>query len=319
MRRIVQSVAAAAGIPIAVASLVGFAGSAWWVLDLFAHFRVQYAVALAACAALALAARGRAVAAGLAAFALLNAALVAPLYVPGGGGDDVAAGSAPHAVRIAHVNVLTSNPQKDALTRWIAASGADAVIAMEVNGRWARALEKTPGYRVVLAQPRGDNFGMMLLASTSGAPVADAALAAEIDLPAIEATVGGIRVLGLHTLPPISGEYSTRRDRMIEGAAAWVANQRGPAAVMGDYNATPWSAPFRRFVRATGFRNSQRGFGVQASWPMVRAPFAPLLRIPIDHLTHSPDLAVTRRALGPANGSDHRPLVVDLAGPLPGR
>ena len=58
-----------------------------------------------------------------------------------------------------------------------------------------------------------------------------------------------------------------------------------------------------------GLINSQRGFGVQATWP-VAGGFAP--RIPLDHCLHSPDLATVDRRMGPAVGSDHLPLVVVL-------
>jgi endonuclease/exonuclease/phosphatase (EEP) superfamily protein YafD len=36
------------------------------------------------------------------------------------------------------------------------------------------------------------------------------------------------------------------------------------------------------------------------------------MRVPIDHLVHSPVLEVTDRRLGPDLGSDHFPLLVDL-------
>jgi endonuclease/exonuclease/phosphatase (EEP) superfamily protein YafD len=36
------------------------------------------------------------------------------------------------------------------------------------------------------------------------------------------------------------------------------------------------------------------------------------MRVPIDHLLHSDTLSVVDRRLGPAMGSDHFPLIVDL-------
>ncbi len=79
---------------------------------------------------------------------------------------------------------------------------------------------------------------------------------------------------------------------------------------MGDFNATPWSYPFRRLVGETDLTNSQRGFGLDASFP---ADNSVLIRVPIDHLLHNDGLVVIDRRLGPPLGSDHFPLVVDLA------
>jgi hypothetical protein len=78
--------------------------------------------------------------------------------------------------------------------------------------------------------------------------------------------------------------------------------------VVGDLNITPWSHAFRSLERA-GLRNSQRGFGLQATWPAGYGPFM----VPIDHALHSRDLTVTHREVGPAHGSSHRSVLVELA------
>ena len=50
--------------------------------------------------------------------------------------------------------------------------------------------------------------------------------------------------------------------------------------------------------------NSQRGFGIQSSWPAGLWP----LSIPIDHAVHGQALTTVERFVGPFLGSDHRPL-----------
>ena len=98
------------------------------------------------------------------------------------------------------------------------------------------------------------------------------------------------------------------RDAQIRFAAEWAEGRDGAVIVVGDLNATPWSWPFGLLTEA-GLRNSQVGFGLQASFP-ARSMF--VFRVPIDHLLHSDDLMVRDRYLGPALGSDHFPLIVDL-------
>jgi DNA-binding CsgD family transcriptional regulator len=120
-----------------------------------------------------------------------------------------------------------------------------------------------------------------------------------------------IAVLGVHTLPPVGADYAARRDAALAATAVWARAQRAAGrapVVLGDLNATPFSAPLRRLLADAGLVDSQRGFGLQGSWP-VGLP----LRISIDHCLHDPTLATVTRALGPDLGSDHLPLRVDLA------
>ena len=127
---------------------------------------------------------------------------------------------------------------------------------------------------------------------------------------AVQVEVDGLTLLGIHPLSPTDEQRAHERNQQLGFVREWFKSTTGPRVIAGDFNSTPWSYPFRRLVNETGAMNSQRGFGLQASYP-VRA--SALLRIPIDHLLHSDDLAVVDRRLGPALGSDHFPLVVDLA------
>ncbi len=81
------------------------------------------------------------------------------------------------------------------------------------------------------------------------------------------------------------------------------------AIVAGDFNATPWSAPFRRLVAEGDLRNSQRGYGLELTFPTNLPVW---LRIPIDHVLYTDGLEVVGRSVGDAAGSDHLPVVVDF-------
>lgn len=137
-------------------------------------------------------------------------------------------------------------------------------------------------------------------------------------IPAIAAELAlagrSVALLGVHTLPPVSADYAARRDAQLAAALAWATDQRaaGRAPVIaGDLNASPFSAPLRRLLAGADLVDSQRGFGVQASWPTS----LPWPRIAIDHVLHDRSLTTVARALGPDLGSDHLPVVVDLAWP----
>lgn len=83
---------AAAGAVGCACGLAGFLGGFWWVFDLFSHFRVQYAAGLALLGLLFLAGRRRGTALVFLSFAVLNAAVVLPLWF---GGSRAEAGATP--------------------------------------------------------------------------------------------------------------------------------------------------------------------------------------------------------------------------------
>lgn len=293
-------------------SLAGHLGGLDWRLDLASHFRAHYAALAALALALAAAQRRRGLA-GLAAL-LLAAELVqlAPLWL----GGRPAAGEP--ALRLLHFNVLTHNPRKAEAVAWLADAGADVALIEEVDPAWVAALEGAPGYDLAAALPRTDNFGLALLVrqNRSGMLVRTwyEDLVPGVPALAAELAVAGRRIalLGVHTLPPVSQTHAGARDAALTAAATWVAAQRQAGlvpVVLGDLNAAPFSASLRRLIAATGLVDSQRGFGLQASWPVGR----PWPQIAIDHCLHDPALTTTARALGPDLGSDHLPLRVDLA------
>ncbi len=189
------------------------------------------------------------------------------------------------------------------------------MVLHEVTRRWEDAIEEAAArfedwaYEVTKARGRGDLFGSMVLVH-AGAAVESFGFALT-DPRAIEILLpDGVAVLAIHPLSPSSEFRARQNDRQLLFATEWAAGQDGPTIVVGDFNATPWSFPFRRLVSSTDLSNSARGFGLDLSNP---ADGNPLVRVPIDHLLFSDDLAVVDRRLGPAMGSDHFPLTVDLA------
>ena len=98
---------------------------AWW-LDLFAHFRLQYAGMFGLSLVLAGLARRGSLAATAALLLVAELALLAPYAIS----EERASVGAP--LRLAHLNVLTSNRQHAEVAAWIAGTGADVVLLQEV-------------------------------------------------------------------------------------------------------------------------------------------------------------------------------------------
>jgi len=290
-----------------VPGLLGFLSGMWWRFELLSHFRVQYAIVLGALTIPFLVARRFRFAAVPGACALINIALILPLYF----GPSNAEADGPK-LRILSANVLTSNASHERVIRLIHESEADVVFLMEVNERWVRALDPLQSeYPHWHARPREDNFGVAFL---SRVPLAEAEI-----MPSPKGRVPFVRVrleregrtvtlFGLHTLPPVSRRAAGIRNEQMAEAALHVREGNDPVIVVGDLNMTSWSPAFRRFVRDTGLRDSRRGFGVQPTWPA----FNPVLRVPIDHCLVSAKIVVRDRQVGPAVGSDHFPILIDV-------
>ena len=79
--------------------------------------------------------------------------------------------------------------------------------------------------------------------------------------------------------------------------------------LLGDLNATPWSPAFRSLLRNSDLRDSRQGFGIHSTWPSGTW----IMRVPLDHILVSGQVAVHSRVVGPDVGSDHRGVVVEFS------
>ncbi|MCC7204953.1 MAG: endonuclease/exonuclease/phosphatase family protein [Phycisphaeraceae bacterium] len=324
-RRAVSYAASRLMIVAGLGTLAGYFGSLWWVLDLSAHFRVQYVIALIIAAVL-LAVLRRFVAAGvMVLLAGVNLATVVMAIMPvNGPATSSASAASPRPLRLMQFNVHTSNRRYDGVASYIDQSGVDVVFLQEVDDAWAAAMQRgLSRYRPVVVETRGDNFGiaMFLRADAEDGPVLLGARAidlGDVGVPVIDARLRWqgqvVAMLSVHTLPPVSPGYAAIRDRQLLEAADWAARQKVPVIVSGDLNATPWSAGFAPLEARGELINSMRGQGLGRSWPAHAGSIGWVLRIPIDHCLHSSQWRVESRRLGPGGlGSDHRPLLVDLS------
>ena len=291
-------------VVIAAASVTAFFGRYWWVLDLVSNFRAHMTVILVATGLILALGRWHRTALVVGLVAALNAAAVLPLFIGPAARPQTA------DVRVMSFNLLSDNTNYDAVIDFIADQSPDVVVLHEASRPWEEALAAADlGYEITRGRTEDLIFGSLVLAmpgsqvQSFGFQVSDPR-AIEVVLPS------GVAVLGIHPLAPFPDDQTERRRFQFEFAGLWAASREGPKVIVGDFNASPWSDPFRRLRTDTGLRNSQAGYGLELSYP---ADANPLLQVSIDHLLHSPDLVVADRRLGPPLGSDHLPLVVDLS------
>lgn len=298
-------------VALAVVSLAAFFGEWLWWLDILANFRAQYAMALAGLGVLLMMSKWRRLGYGILAAAAINLVVVLPLYVGSPGSSEAPASS----IRVMSFNLLSTNQSFSEVIDYIEGTDPDLVFLHEASRPWEVALESAElDYEII--RPRSDNliFGTLVMARGEDIQAVSFGFA-EVQPRAVEVTLRptgwpeGISILSTHPLAPTDKERAALRDAQLAFAGEWAADEEGAFIVVGDFNATPWSSPFRKLVAGAPLRNSQIGFGLQPSFPTTSFF---LTRVPIDHLLHSPALTVRDRRLGPPLGSDHFPLLVDL-------
>ncbi|MFM7109329.1 MAG: endonuclease/exonuclease/phosphatase family protein [Planctomycetaceae bacterium] len=322
MRCRVRSLPAVAAALLLAVTVAGSCGAGHWLLDLASHFRGYWLVAAAVGAVLALR-RPRSVAFACCLLALAgNAWAMLPFWMPPSTVLPAAAAAAttPDAdpvppLELVSANLHRLNADKSRAVAWLRDRRPDVAVLLEIDAAWAANLSSLDDiYPHRIVEPREDNFGIAVLSRwpLTGGTVTSLGGAPH---PVIVTTVRfhdrGVRLFAIHPPPPKSAAHAaTLRTHLAAVAAAAAAAPR-PCIVAGDFNATPWSLPYRVFAARSGLRDTATGRGVQPTWN-ARLP-AP--RIPIDHVFASPEMAVLRRTVGPDVGSDHLPVEATLALP----
>lgn len=278
-----------------------------WPCSLLEHFRVQLLLGglLVAGAAAAVARIGWFDAAACA--VLVTACLLAPDLAR----SRPAVGEGAE-LRVLLLNVLRSSTSYPEVRALIDAERPDVVALVEPDARWLAALAPSlAAYPFRIEHLRSDNFGIALYARHPLRGGAEhlgeyPSLVAVLEHPAAP-----LSILLTHPIPPVSPDAAASQEHQLAAVARRASELAAPCVVMGDFNATPWSRLFARLRAETGLCDSRAGFGAHTTFPADST----ILRIPIDHVLVSCAIGVRDRRIGPAVGSDHLPVIVDLVVP----
>jgi endonuclease/exonuclease/phosphatase (EEP) superfamily protein YafD len=297
-------------LPIVLCTVLSYLGSFHQIFELTTHYRLQYF--LGALFTLCLYAFSkRRVEILICLFCVgLNAIDILPWYLP-----KFQSQTTGTPLRVMVSNVLTSNKRYDDFLTTVKQENPAILVTMEINDLWQERLKPLKAaYPYFLEMPNSDNFGIALY---SQVPLEEAKVQYWAEeaygVPSITANVRinnqPITVIATHPLPPLKPDYFKYRNRHMVEMAEFVNQLPNSAIVLGDLNMSMWSPYFRQFLKATRMKSSRQGFGVQPSWPAD----SPFLQIPIDHCLVSPKIQVKGNHIGPNVGSDHYPLIADLA------
>ena len=290
------------------ASFLGFASSASWFFDLFNHFRVQFLVAGVLGLSLGLVLQSKPLTWIFATTALVNVLFIAPLFLPQPDQPKSSTG-----LSIVSYNTWIHNGHWAAVRPMLQADDPDIVFLTETHPNIQTGVHALDsdfhifqlGTDVLLVRRRAGLDPKLIQTS------ADDGIAG---IP-VKFSVDGVEVilLAVHPAAPLSSTFAATRDQSFAAIASFLANHKGLKIVVGDFNATPWSRPFRVLQEQTGLVNSQKGFGIQSTWPSYPgSKFNWLLRIPIDHCLHSPSVYTIDRRVGGSGSSNHNPIFIRL-------
>ncbi len=214
------------------------------------------------------------------------------------------------ALRVAHYNSHASNKHVAAIEREVRSLNADVVVMLELTNDKLAAYDalrdEFPFIHTCIGQ------GKCEAAIISRVPFAAVhPLAPSNSPPNISVKLGpehqSVTIVGVHTqrIPNL-----VRQNEQIRNLAKLLEPLTGHVILTGDFNTTPYSRALSDFELSTGLLR-------QTSLPTWPANFV-LPQFAIDHvfLSRNIKVRVPPRA-GDAGGSDHLPLVIEVALPPP--
>jgi endonuclease/exonuclease/phosphatase (EEP) superfamily protein YafD len=211
------------------------------------------------------------------------------------------------------LNVWGRNRSYDQVIDLVRREDPDVVVMIEVTREWRRALMAlTRDYPYHLDCVGKSNCDLMLFSKrkwVSAAALHDYRTYASVIEARIEFDDGPLTVIGTHLMRPIGIGDLEGQMAQTEVLARRIEAASGRTLVVGDFNAVPWGRVVTTLETRTGLRVLP---GLEGTWP---APMPWPLRLPIDQAMASPDTIVASRRIGPAVGSDHAPVIVQLAKP----
>lgn len=240
---------------------------------------------------------------------------IMPVYFPDPGNPQPASA---RGLRVMSYNVLVHNRRAADVVAEIRRHNPDVLVIIEYTHFWKQALQELcRDYPHALERPRTHGFGIALFSKLPLRALRDVPRMPEAaEMPVLRATVElsgrPLEIVAAHLINPLGNSQLALRDRQFKALAEELVSDPCERVVVGDFNCTTWSQDMRQFLARTSLRDSRQGFGLQPSWSPDGMPF---LAIPIDHALVTPGVSVLRRQVGAKAGSDHRPVIIDLAWP----
>ncbi len=261
---------------------------------------------------------------------------IGPRFIP----KPIVAASGEKNIRVYTANTWSRNALPDLLASRLRETGADILCLAEITPEFAvqrlPQLEDLYPYQSIQHDTTrgGDNFTLSRYPIISSEYV-------ELGIPDVPAPVRVvvdvdgqlIAVYTTHLAWPIDEEsmktsgfdfymkvvigFDDRiRNHQIDNLLAYLKKEPYPYIVAGDFNTSDSSVTYNKLAAAMHDSFAEGGSGLGGSWPVAHVRGLPLWLPPlirIDYIWHSDGLRTIRAWQGAETGSDHLPLLADLA------
>ena len=228
------------------------------------------------------------------------------------------AGSYTAPLHITHLNIDRYNLTPTAALNHLNQEQPDLIFLQELSPEVAAQLGNAlPTYDLVVSQPQTNTRGVsMLLSQTADITLIDSQIITiepDNDRPLISTRLTyndqRLHILSWHSIRPGHEQAYTFQQLTFDSLAQWAKTEQAAGwdvLILGDFNTTPWSKPFRNLLIEGDLHDSLYGRGLQNSWAPANMPL--WAGLPIDHVVHSQNIYTANRYIGPHVGSDHRPV-----------
>jgi endonuclease/exonuclease/phosphatase (EEP) superfamily protein YafD len=217
-------------------------------------------------------------------------------------------------LRIFSANINATNPDRGRVLREIAKVNPDIIVLVEYRRWWTQDLR---GSSVLKPYVYGTNlnkaydgevaiFSRIPISKQQMLWIAGPRVNDVVDIPLGKTS---LRLFALHSPRPFY-EPPHNYGEFWKQAIPLISQQPRPLIVIGDFNATQFSRVYQELT-ALSLRSAHddRGRGYATTWPNGEDPVPP---VRIDQAMLSPEVECLSIAEGVGEGSDHKPLILDI-------
>ncbi|MDV6314772.1 endonuclease/exonuclease/phosphatase family protein [Idiomarina sp. HP20-50] len=219
-------------------------------------------------------------------------------------------------LRIMTANVLMSNHNSRDLLKLVHDFTPDVLVTLESDDWWQERLDAIEAdYPNTVKIPLDNLYGMHVYSRLALSDISVEYLV-ENDKPSVHCLIElpcgrKVRAHFVHPAPPSpsENEESEERDAELILVARRVEPEKYPTLVTGDLNDVAWSRTTLLFRKISGLLDPRIGRGM---FNTFHADYW-FARWPLDHIFHSHHFALVSMTRLPGFGSDHFPLLTELA------
>lgn len=213
-------------------------------------------------------------------------------------------------------NVLIDNRNSEAFLALVRDYDPDVILTLETDAWWEEALKSLEqDYPHTLKKPLDTGYGM-LVHSRLELVDPEVRFILKDGIPSMHMQVvlpsdDRVFMHFVHPKPP-NPKYAsdtTERDAELLIVGREVEAHGKPAIVAGDFNDVAWSHTTTLFQKASGLLDPRVGRGMYNTFSAKSF----LLRWPLDHVFSTEHFKLVHIDVGPAWGSDHFPIFIELS------